>query len=148
MKIMPSVLNQVGQNIADNLFEIGQSTVKGTVGAITDIAKDSIEQIASGSSNQNTDKNSDEKAQKDRTTISLAEQRKMAEKRRCEEVRGELARYVQYKKEQERKIAEEKNAESNKSKQENIFQKEKHDSWVSKIINRSQTTTEKGRIVE
>jgi len=148
MKIMPSVLNQVGQNIADNLFEIGQSTVKGTVGAITDIAKDSIEQIASGSSNQNTDKNSDEKAQKDQTTISSTEQRKLAEKRRFEEVRGELARYVQYKKEQERKIAEEKNAESNKSKQENIFQKEKHDSWVSKIINRSQTTTEKGRIVE
>jgi len=148
MKIMPSVLNQVGQNIADNLFEIGQSTVKGTVGAITDIAKDSIEQIASGSSNQNTDKNSDEKAQKDRTTISLAEQRKLAEKRRFEEVRGELARYVQYKKEQDRRIIEEKSVVDGQLRQKEEIEKKEKDNWLKRMINRSQTSTEKGKLVE
>jgi len=46
MKVMPGVIGQIGQNVADNLFEIGQSAVKGTVGAVADIAHETVEQIS------------------------------------------------------------------------------------------------------
>ena len=140
---MSSVLGQIGQGVADSLVEIGQSTVKGTVGAVADIASESVEQITS-STGAGTQTNS-KPVEKD---VGSVEQRKERDRRRFEEVRAELSQYVQRKRELDRKIAEEKMAQDQEQKQEHFVEKKKHDSWVNNIINRSQTTTEKGKMVE
>ncbi len=141
---MSSVLGQIGQNVADNLFELGQGAVKGTVGVVADVAQEAVEQVIPShnlSDVQYSDKQTGIEKNKN------IEDRKMMEKRRFEEVRSELARYSLWKKEQDRKIAEEKSAEGQQRQKEKIEKKEK-DNWVKRMINRSQTPTEKGRLVE
>jgi hypothetical protein len=145
MKVMPGVLGQVGQNVADNLFEIGKSAVKGTVGAAADIATGSVEQIT-GSPKQSVTPTAD--ANTDGEDRRTSVNRKAEDNKRFQEVRTELARYTQRKKELDRKIAEEKMAESQQEKHEDFVEKKKRDNWVNRIINRSQTGTERGRSTE
>lgn len=144
MKVMPSVLGQVGQNVADNLFEIGQSAVKGTVGAVADIARESIEQVTTTAGQGQATSSSKPTSEGDRVN----DPRKLAEKQRIEEVKSELATYIRRKKELDQKIAEEKSMEDQEVEQKKQVEKQKKDSWVSKIINRSQTSTERGRLQE
>lgn len=144
MKVMPGVLGQVGQSVADNLFEIGQSAVKGTVGVVADIAHESIEQISSSpvpavpTTEQNTG------VERNRVGREMKE----AEKRRFEQVKDELSRYIQRKRVLDQKIAEEKMMENRQETEKNEQKKMEQESWVKRIINRSQTTTEKGRMAE
>jgi len=146
MKVMPGVLGQVGQSVADNLFEIGKSAVKGTAGAVADIASESIEQITMGASTQATNQLVDKAG--GNSSVAFNEQRKAAERQRFDEVRAELATFIQRKQELDRKIAEENKLQSQQEKQEKYIEKKKKDSWVNILINRSQTNTEKGRMSE
>ena len=146
MKVMPSVLGQVGQNVANNLFEIGQSAVKGTAGVVADVASGSIEQIVS-SPGQVTDQRTVDSKPATSDDQSATEKRRQAEKHRFEEVKTELARFIRWKQEQDQKIAEENAVQSQEADQKEIVKK-KRESWVNKIINRSQTSTEKGRLQE
>jgi len=141
---MPSVLGQVGQSVADNLFEIGQSAVKGTVGAVADIAHESIEQVTAASAQSTVSASGKPPSESE----GAKDQKKLAEKQRFEEVKSELATYIQRKKELDQKIAEEKSMEGQQAAQKEHIQKQKKESWVNKIINRSQTSTEKGRLQE
>lgn len=144
MKVMPSVLGQVGQNVADNLYEIGKSTVKGTVGALADIASGSVEQLG-GSSGQGQVGSMGSVKQGEGIASPEVSERRAAAKRRYEEVREELALYVQRKKQLDAAIERETVAVQQ---QEMKAEEQKHESWVSKVINRSQTNTEKGRLQE
>lgn len=145
MKVMPSVLGQVGQNVADSLYEIGQGAVKGTVSAVADIAANSIEQITV-SSKQAVVPKEDEGANGGEKRVSSF--RKDVDNRRFNEVRSELDRYIQWKIEQDKKIAEEKSLESQQAKRNDYVEKKKRDNWINRVINRSQTSTEKGRLSE
>jgi len=145
MKVMPSVLGQVGNDIAGDLFEIGKSVVAGTAKAATGIVSETIEQVMSAPGQvtmQNAPKN------EGGGVASGDEKMKMAEKQRYEQVKLELETYAERKRALDKKIAEEKAAESQQTKQKDVFEKKKRDSWVSRVINRSQTTTEKGRLSE
>lgn len=144
MKVMPGVVGQVAQNVADNLFELGQSAVAGTAGAVADIAHESIEQISTvpGAVAQTS------KPQVENAGGSQKEVRKAEERRQFETVKAELAQYIQRKQALDQKIAEEKAAEGQQAKQTDFMEKRKRDNWVSRIINRSQTSTEKGKMME
>jgi len=144
---MPSVLGQVGQNVADNLFEIGQSAVKGTAGAVADVVSGSIEQIAA-TPGRETNQRSDEYKPAESSGQQEKEKKRMADKQRFEEVKAELARYMRWKQEQDSKIAEEKAEQGQQANQKEFIEKKKKDSWIKNIISRSQTGTEKGRLQE
>ena len=75
-------------------------------------------------------------------------ERKQEEKRRFEAVKAEMSRYIEWKKNQDRKMAEEKAAQSQQTAQNAFVEKKKKDSWVNRVINRAQTGTEKGRMKE
>lgn len=133
MKVMPSVLGQIGNDVAGNLFEIGKSAVKGTA--------DAFEQIVSApgtATAQMVNKPEEE-------TDEIKERRKAAERQRLEAVKQELEQYRTHREQIDRQIEEEKATEG---KQKEIGEKKAHESWVSKMINRSQTTTERGRLSE
>lgn len=139
---MPSVLGQIGQNVADSLFEVGKSAVQGTVGAVADIAEGTIEQV-SNSTNQVASSN-----QPSEIAGNNKENKRALEYRRFQEVQAELARYIQRRKELDIKISEEQAAQNREKNNEQVMKEKKHDSWIKNMINRSQTSTEKGRLSE
>lgn len=142
--LMPGVLGQVSQNVADSLYEVGKSAVKGTVGAVTDIAHETVEQVSLSSSQAMSSDNahigSDE--------INNKENKRALEYRRFQEVQAELARYIHRRKELDAKIADEQSANIRERNKEDILKEKKHESWINNMINRSQTSTEKGRLSE
>ncbi len=141
MKVMPSI----AKSVADNLFELGQGVVKGTANAAADIASETIEQVV------NTPGSAVPAKDKGQTQDQIArqrEERKALERRQFSEVKGELEQYMQRKRQLDQKIAQEKAEEKQQERQEGAVKKQKRESWVSKLINRSQTTTEKGKLVE
>jgi hypothetical protein len=145
MKVMPSVLGQVAQDVAENLYEVGKSAVKSTVKVVTDVAGESVEQITSApvpATAQQPEKPAVSNNQ------SNVEMRKRAEMERLNEVKSELAQYIARKQQLDQKIAEEKAAESQQNKQKEIVEKRKKESIINRIINRAQTNTEKGRLQE
>jgi hypothetical protein len=138
--LMPTVVSDV----ANNLFEIGKGVVAGTAGAVADIALGTVEQITpspSSTTTQNTPKT-------ENSELGDSESKKLMEKQRFEAVKGELALYIKRKKQLDQKIAQEKAMESRQVEQKDALNKKEHESWVSKVINRSQTTTERGRLAE
>ena len=126
-EVMPGIV----QNVADNLFEIGKSTAKGTVGAVTDIATSSIEQIITSTPGQVGSHAKDKQTGSDKQ--KSLEQKKSEERRRLEEVKAELARYSQRKQELDRKIAEDNAIEKNE-KDKKIFEKNKKDSFTQALL--------------
>lgn len=140
---MPGVLGQVGQNVADSLFEVGKSAVKGTVGAVTDIAHETIEQVSSVSSQAVP-----ENAQVETGESKNMENKRALEYRRFQEVQAELARYIQRRNEIDLKIREEQVAQTREKNNEDVVKEKKRESWIKSVINRSQTSTEKGRLSE
>jgi uncharacterized protein YaiL (DUF2058 family) len=142
MKVMPNVFGQVAQDVVDNLFEIGQSAVKGTAKVATDVVGESIEQITTTPAAA-TSPAPEKPVESDRT--ASVEMKKRAEKERFEEVKAELAQFIQRKKQLDQRIEEEKIQETQQKK---AVEKQKHDNWIGRIINRSQTNTEKGRLQE
>ena len=142
MKVMPGVLGQIGQNVADNLFEIGKSAVAGTAKAVGDIAGESIEQITSAPG-QATSQIADSPTRSE--SAAKKGEREAVDRQRFNEVRAELAQYVQRKQQLDQRIEQDKAQETQQKK---VVEKQKRDSWVSRIINRSQTNTEKGRMQE
>lgn len=130
----------MAQDVANNLFEIGQSAVKGTAGAVADIAHETIEQVGVTPAGA-----VQSKPQTEQVVEQEKEQRKIAAKSRLEEVRSELAQFSERKLKLDTQI---KNEEAAKEQQGKAIEQKKKDSWVNKMINRSQTTTEKGRMME
>lgn len=126
---MPNVLGGVGQNVVDNLFEIGKSAITGTAKAATDIVSETIEQVTSAPSSattQATDKPTGE-AEGDK------KRKKAEEKQRFEAVMGELAQYRAHMEQVNRKMAEEKAAERNE-RENKIFEKRKKDSFTQAML--------------
>jgi len=146
MKVMPSAIGQIGQNVADNIFEIGQSAVKATGKALTDVVGETIEQVTTAPSQAAPKAKSGE--QGGGMTAQQKEEKKAAEKRRFEEVKADLASYIQRKQAQDQQIAKEKAEEQQQTEQKKVVEKKERESWVSRMINRSQTGTEKGRSSE
>ena len=145
MLVMPGVIGQVGQNVADNLFELGKSAVKGTAGALTDIASESIEQL-SGAAPQasQTQKGGEQQG----LSAAAKEEKRRQEKQRFEEVRAELTQYMRRKKELDQRIAHDKEVERRQVEQKKEEQRVKKESCVKRLINRAATSTEKGRSSE
>ena len=126
--MMSSALGQIGQNVADNLFEIGQGAVKGTVGVVADVASESIEQVMTAPSQANA-----QSTNKPENTGSNNQEKKAAENRRFQEVREELSLYLQRRRQLDQKIAQE-NAMKKEESDKKVFEKKKKDSFTASML--------------
>lgn len=119
--------------MADNLFELGQSTVKSAVKAGADIIGDSIEQITTapgsvGVKQQNGDK-------KPEASKAQAEaEKKQKERRQYERVKQEMDTYIQRKQQLDAQIAREKQEQEQQKKQQEGFEKQKKANFVQKLL--------------
>lgn len=131
---MPAPLGGIGQQVADNLFELGKSTAKAVVQVSGDVVKGSIEQITgapSGVGAPPADK------PKDQSQIDRDRQKeisKQADRRRYEQVKAELDQYRQRKEQQDRQIAQEKNQEEQEKGQKEAEEKGKKESFVQRML--------------
>lgn len=132
---MPGNFGGIGQQVVDNIFELGQSAAKGVAKASVDIAKDTIENVVGAPSSvaaQQGDK-STEKGQS-QATQQQAALKKQAEKRQYEAVKNEMATYIQRKKQQDEQIAREKEQETQQKKQQETYEKQKKENFVQSLL--------------
>ena len=132
---MPGNLGGIGQQVADNVFELGQSVASGVAKAGVDIARDTIETVTGsqgGASQQGGDKSveSGQSAAKQQQ----AAQKKQEEKKQYEFVKNEMATYIQRKEQQNAQIAREKAQEAKQHDDKEVFEKRKKDSFVQSLM--------------
>lgn len=125
----------VGQQIADNSIEIVKDTAQAVVKASADIASGTVEQIAGAPSSQGVQQGdkSVEQGQSGKDPNAAAK-KKAEEKRRYEEVKNEMAQYVQRKRQLDVKIAQEKAQEQQQDKKQEEAQKQQRDSWAARLL--------------
>lgn len=135
---MPGNFGGVGQQVVDNLFELGKATSKSVVKAGTDIATDAVE-VALGAPSTVAAKVGDKKheqGQSDAAKQQQLAQKRQAEKRRFEEVKGELAQFIERKKQLDAQIAQERQQEERQKDQVEMHEKQKRESFVQKMLKR------------
>ncbi|KKT42008.1 MAG: hypothetical protein UW64_C0017G0023 [Microgenomates group bacterium GW2011_GWC1_44_37] len=120
--------------MADNLFELGKSTVKATADAGKKIAETTIEQITgapSGVGSQQVDKASQPSEANKQQEVAVKRQR---EKQQYERVKAELDQYRQRKMQQDQQIAREKNQQEQEKAQKDAGEKQKKESFVQSLL--------------
>lgn len=138
MIVMAGNFGGVGQQVVDNIFELGQSAVKGVAKASVDIVKDTIETVTTAPSSVAAQQSGDRRAETGQSsaTSQQAAQKKQEEKRQYDLVKNEIATFVQRKKQQDEQIAREREQESQEKKQKESFEKRKKDSFVQQLMNK------------
>lgn len=144
MKVMTGVIGQIGQGVADNLFEIGQSTVKATADVAPGLVKEVIQQVTGSGDDVSGGAVGTKETEKSEESM----QRKVQEKRRFNEVRAELDRYIKRKRELDARIVQERAIEEKRGEEEAAMRQYERGSWVKRVINRAATTTERGKMAE
>ena len=128
-------LGQIGQQIADNSIEIVKDTAKAVVKAGSDIASGTAEQIT-GVPNSQGASQGDKGVEKAQGAVdpNITAQRKAADRRRLQEVQGELEKYRNWKRQQDAKIAQEKASQEQEKKKTESIEKQKRESWTQKLL--------------
>ena len=131
---MPAPLGGIGQQVADNLFELGKSMVQSAGKAGSDIVKGTFEQISgapSGVGATTSDKaNNPTEAPPEQSELL----KKQKENQRYQQVRTELEQYRQRKQQLDNQIARERSQQEQESKQKQAVEKQEKESFVQKML--------------
>lgn len=134
--VMPAPLGGIGQQVADNLFELGKSTVQSAGKAGSDIVKGTFEQISGAPSGVGVTT----KDKVNNPNETLPEQndliKKQKENQRYQQVKAELEQYQQRRKQLDAQIAREKNQEAQQKQQKDEVEKQEKESFVQKMLRR------------
>jgi len=127
-------LGAIGQQVGADLAELGKSVASGVVKAATEIAKDTIETTitapggaVSGADGKKMEQN---KSNSDQQAII----KKQQARRQFQEVKGELAEYIQRKKQLDAQIAQEKQQEQQQTDQKKAYEKQKKESFLQRLM--------------
>lgn len=129
---MPNIGGLPGQVIGD-LSGVAESAVSQAVKAGGDIAKGTIEQVTSAPSavgQQSFDKGEQSGA----GSQAGQDAKRIAEKRRFEEVKGELAQYIERKRQLDQKIARDQMNEQQEKDQRKSVEKKQNESWARRLL--------------
>lgn len=131
---MPAPLGGIGQQVADNLFELGKSTVQSAAKVGGDIVKGSIEQLTGAPSGVGAPQAN---KPKDQAEVDHERQKEIArqkDKERYQQVVAELEQYRQRRKQLDAQIAQEKNQEAQQKQQKETVEKQEKESFVQKML--------------
>lgn len=136
MKVMPAPLGGIGQQVADNLFELGKSTAQSTVKTAGDLVGGIFEQLSSSSSgvsaNQGDTQKNPDQIEKDRQE-ALAKQK---DKQQYDRVLSELEQYRERRKQLDAQIAQEKQQEEQQRVQKEAQEKQEKQNFVQMLLSR------------
>ncbi|NCP47099.1 hypothetical protein AUJ42_00565 [Candidatus Collierbacteria bacterium CG1_02_44_10] len=131
---MPAPMGGIGQQVADNLFELGKSTVKSAGDAGKKLVEGTIEQIMgapSGTGSPQSDKSPEPNQAQKAQEKTIKEQK---DKQRYNQVLGELEQYRQRKQQQDSQIAREKAQQDQEKQQKDAGEKQKKESFVQSLL--------------
>lgn len=133
---MPAPLGGIGQQVADNLFELGKSTVQSIAQVGGDLVKDSIEQISGAPKtiNSQSTQYGGQASDPGRADGREKEIARQADRRRYEQVKAELEQFRQRKAQLDKEIAVEKKQQEQDSQQKIEIDKRKRESFVQKML--------------
>lgn len=134
---MPAPLSGIGQQVADNLFELGKSTVKSVAKSGSDLAQTTIEQIMGAPSGVGA-----QQADKPKEPSTMDRERKAAESKQKDvqqynRVKAELEQYKQRKQQQDQQIAQERAQEDRVKQQKGYEEKQKKESFIQKLLRKT-----------
>ncbi len=121
-----------GQVMGD-LSGIGESALKQTVKASADIATKTMEVLTTTPSQAAAKAASEEKGGAKNDPQAQAK-KKAEDKQRFEAVKGELAQYMQRKKQLDQQIEREKAGEQQQADRKNAVEKKKRESWAAQFF--------------
>lgn len=134
---MPAPLGGIGQQVADNLFELGKSAVKATADAGKKIAEATIEQVSGAPSGvgaaQAGQKTEPSQAQREQE----AAVKKQKERQQYERVKAELEQYRARRRQLDEQIAREKASEQQQKDQKEAVEKQEKESFVQKLLRKA-----------
>lgn len=135
---MPGTFGGISQQVTDNIFELGQSAVKGVVKACEDLTKDTIETILAAPGSVTGQQSGDKSAETGQSSAKQqqAAAKKQAEKRQYEAVKNEMATYIQRKQQQNEQIARETADETQQKNDKEVMEKRKKESFVQQLMQR------------
>lgn len=124
--------------IAGDLKGIAEMAIKQTVKAGSDIATSTIETVTNAPSQVAQSASEGKQFEKGAAGSDPQAQakKKAEEKRRFEEVKGELAQFIQRKKQLDAKIAQEKAQEEQIAEQKEAQEKQKRESFTAGLLKR------------
>ncbi len=131
---MPAPLGGIGQQVADNLFELGKSTVKSATDAGKQLAEGTIEQLTGAPSGVGATQA--DKAQEPSQAQKSQEEavKKQKEKQRYDQVLNELEQYRQRKSQLDAQIAREKDQQEQEKVQKDAGEKQKKENFVQGLL--------------
>ncbi len=124
----------IGQQVADNLFELGKSTVQSAAKAGSDIVKGTFEQLSGSPGDagvpQSEQKHNPDEAPREHTEML----NKQKEKQRYNQVLSELDMYRQRKQQLDNQIARERNQLEQEKQQKEAKAAQEKESFVQKLL--------------
>ncbi len=133
MVLMPAPLGGIGQQVVDNLFELGKSSVQSAVKAGGDIVGETIEQITGAPSGVGAPPA--DKVQEPQNQITQEKAvKEQKDKQRYNQVLGELEQYRQRKQQLDAQIALENNQKEQEKAQKEAGEKQKKESFVQSLL--------------
>ena len=124
----------IGQQVADNLFELGKSTVQAATKAGGDIVKGTFEQISgapSGVGATPSDKATNPTENPSEQSGLLIKQKA---NQRYQQVKAELEQYRQRRQQLDAQITREKNQQEQEKHQKEAVEKQEKESFVQKML--------------
>lgn len=125
----------IGQQVGADLMELGKSVAKGVVKATGDVMTDTIETTLSapvGAVKPDQGKQLEQGKGDDKNQQAMIKKQK--EKRQFQEVRNQLAEYIQRKKQQDAQIAQEKQQEEQKQVQKKQVEKQEKEGFLQQLM--------------
>ncbi len=132
-----SALGGIGQQVAGDLFELGKGVAKATSKVVSDVTTDSIEQILGAPSGFGSKENkSGGPAQPEQNKEEKQILKKREEKKQFNEVRSQLAEFIERKKQQDAQIAQERAQQKQVDDQKKGIEKQKKESFLQQLMSR------------
>lgn len=130
-------LTQIAQQVADDSIEIVKETASTAVKASADIVSGTVEQLSDkGKNNISQDDKSGEQVSGG-IDPNMVKKKEEERKKRYEEVKNELATYIERKRRLEVKIAQEKARELQQKEQTEQIKKKEKEGWLSRLMKRT-----------
>ena len=131
---MAGAIQQIAQQVAQDSIEILKETAKQVTEIPKDLAASAIESATSSGSNNPQDAQGKQReqgqGQKDPVTVR---KQQMANKR-LQEVKAELAEYLQKKRRDDQQKAQSVAQEEQQEKKEEMMEKKEKDNWLSRMM--------------
>ncbi|KKT54671.1 MAG: hypothetical protein UX08_C0011G0003 [Candidatus Collierbacteria bacterium GW2011_GWB1_45_35] len=124
----------IGQQVADNLFELGQSTVKAATQAGGDIVSGTLEQLTGAPSGVGADPADKSKDLGERDLEQQKIMAKQKDNQRYQQVKAELDQYRQRRQELDAQIARERNQQEQEKQQKEVGARQKKESFVQSLL--------------